>query len=124
MVILEPSDYGCGNHCDQYAVWAWDFGTGQSKCPSSTGQSGSADRKSTWTDAAGAGGTFYSRQQEVSNLADQLGAQLDPRYTFDNFVVGKPNEFAHAASKRVAEADIPPFNPLFLYGGSVLVKPI
>jgi len=52
-----------------------------------------------------------------SNLAEQLGAPLDPRYTFPDFVVGKPNEFAHAASKRVAEAEIPPFNPLFLYGG-------
>ncbi len=56
------------------------------------------------------------------NPADELGAPLDPRYTFDNFVVGKPNEFAHAASKRVAEADIPPFNPLFLYGGVGLGK--
>ncbi len=54
--------------------------------------------------------------------AEQLGAPLDPRYTFDNFVVGKPNEFAHAASKRVAEADLPPFNPLFLYGGVGLGK--
>jgi chromosomal replication initiator protein len=54
--------------------------------------------------------------------AEQLGAPLDPRYTFDDFVVGKPNEFAHAASKRVAEADIPPFNPLFLYGGVGLGK--
>lgn len=54
--------------------------------------------------------------------AEELGAQLDPRYTFENFVVGKPNEFAYAASKRVAEADIPPFNPLFLYGGVGLGK--
>lgn len=68
------------------------------------------------------GAPSYERPQETPNLADQLGAQLDPRYTFDNFVVGKPNEFAHAASKRVAEAEIPPFNPLFLYGGVGLGK--
>jgi len=57
-----------------------------------------------------------------SPAAEELGAPLDPRYQFDDFVVGKPNEFAHAASKRVAEADLPPFNPLFLYGGVGLGK--
>jgi len=61
------------------------------------------------------------RRNEISR-GEELGAQLDPRYTFDDFVVGKPNEFAYAASKRVAEADIPPFNPLFLYGGVGLGK--
>jgi chromosomal replication initiator protein len=52
---------------------------------------------------------------------------LDPRFTFENFVVGKPNELAHAAARRVAEActdAVPtvPFNPLFLYGGVGLGK--
>ncbi|MGH6981133.1 MAG: DnaA ATPase domain-containing protein, partial [Stellaceae bacterium] len=52
---------------------------------------------------------------------------LDPRFTFENFVVGKPNEFAHAAAKRLAEAAVaeslqPPFNPLFLHGGVGLGK--
>lgn len=51
-----------------------------------------------------------------------FGAPLDARYTFDNFVVGKSNELAHAASRRVAEADIVPFNPLFLYGAVGLGK--
>jgi chromosomal replication initiator protein len=46
-----------------------------------------------------------------------LGAPLDPRYTFGNFVVGKPNELAHAASRRVSEGGPVGFNPLFLYGG-------
>ncbi|MEM6902601.1 MAG: chromosomal replication initiator protein DnaA, partial [Pseudomonadota bacterium] len=53
---------------------------------------------------------------------DALTAQLDPRFTFDNFVVGKPNELAHAAARRVAESDAVPFNPLFLYGGVGLGK--
>jgi chromosomal replication initiator protein len=54
---------------------------------------------------------------------DGISAPLDPRYTFEAFVVGKPNEFAWAAAKRVAEATkAPPFNPLFLYGGVGLGK--
>lgn len=50
------------------------------------------------------------------------GAQLDGRFTFDSFVVGKPNELAHAAAKRVAEGGPVTFNPLFLYGGVGLGK--
>ena len=51
-----------------------------------------------------------------------VGASLDPRFTFDNFVVGKPNELAYAASRRVADPAAVPFNPLFLYGGVGLGK--
>jgi chromosomal replication initiator protein len=47
---------------------------------------------------------------------------LDPRFTFENFVVGKPNELAYAAARRVAETDQVNFNPLFLYGGVGLGK--
>jgi chromosomal replication initiator protein len=48
---------------------------------------------------------------------------LDPRFTFDSFVVGKPNEFAYACARRVAEQPAcPGFNPLFLYGGVGLGK--
>ncbi|SFJ62198.1 chromosomal replication initiator protein DnaA [Celeribacter neptunius] len=54
--------------------------------------------------------------------ADLPGAPLDPRFTFDNFVVGKPNELAHAAARRVAEGGPVTFNPLFLYGGVGLGK--
>ncbi len=50
------------------------------------------------------------------------GAPLDARFTFDSFVVGKPNELAHAAAKRVAEGGPVSFNPLFLYGGVGLGK--
>jgi chromosomal replication initiator protein len=42
---------------------------------------------------------------------------LNTRYTFDSFVVGKSNEFAHAASRAVAEQPSKAYNPLFLYGG-------
>ena len=47
---------------------------------------------------------------------------LDARFTFDRFVVGKPNELAHAAARRVAEGGPTTFNPLFLYGGVGLGK--
>ena len=54
---------------------------------------------------------------------DELpGATLDARFTFDSFVVGKPNELAHAAARRVAEGGPVSFNPLFLYGGVGLGK--
>jgi chromosomal replication initiator protein len=56
-------------------------------------------------------------------MADaDIGAPLDPRFTFSNFIVGKPNELAFAAARRVAEANAVPFNPLFLYGGVGLGK--
>jgi chromosomal replication initiator protein len=52
-----------------------------------------------------------------------VNSNLDPRFTFDNFVVGKPNELAHAAARKVAESDtVATFNPLFLYGGVGLGK--
>jgi chromosomal replication initiator protein len=48
---------------------------------------------------------------------------LDQRFSFDNFVVGKPNEFAYACARRVAELPASQgFNPLFLYGGVGLGK--
>ena len=47
---------------------------------------------------------------------------LDPRFCFDNFVVGKPNELAHAAARRVAQGGPVTFNPLLLYGGVGLGK--
>jgi chromosomal replication initiator protein len=63
------------------------------------------------------------REAESANgERDSIGATLDTRYTFKNFVVGKPNEFAYAAARRVAETKQPAFNPLFLYGGVGLGK--
>jgi chromosomal replication initiator protein len=55
-------------------------------------------------------------------LEDSFGAAIDPRYTFESFVVGKSNELAYAASKRLAESSEVPFNPLFLHGGVGLGK--
>ena len=68
--------------------------------------------------------------QATPDILDDKGdvsAPLDPRFTFENFVVGKPNALAHAAARRVADACVGPgrsvpFNPLFLYGGVGLGK--
>ncbi|MEC9267290.1 MAG: chromosomal replication initiator protein DnaA [Pseudomonadota bacterium] len=54
--------------------------------------------------------------------AANLSAPIDPRFTFETFIVGKPNELAFAAARRVAEAPNVPFNPLFLFGGVGLGK--
>ncbi|HEX2939908.1 MAG TPA: chromosomal replication initiator protein DnaA [Rhodopila sp.] len=62
-------------------------------------------------------------QEEKTEPRSDLAAPLDPRFTFDGFVVGKPNEFAYACARRVAERPSSPgFNPLFLYGGVGLGK--
>ncbi|MEM9429841.1 MAG: chromosomal replication initiator protein DnaA [Pseudomonadota bacterium] len=58
---------------------------------------------------------------EPSGL-DASGSRLDPRFKFDSFVVGKPNELAHAAARRVAAGGPVTFNPLFLHGGVGLGK--
>lgn len=61
--------------------------------------------------------------ERVQDARSDLVAPLDPRFTFDSFVVGKPNEFAYACARRVAEKPSSPgFNPLFLYGGVGLGK--
>lgn len=57
-----------------------------------------------------------------TNLNDSLSVPLNPQYTFDNFVVGKTNEFAYAAARKVAESRNVSFNPLFLYSGVGLGK--
>jgi chromosomal replication initiator protein len=62
-----------------------------------------------------------NRSEERMDQRSEL--TIDPRFTFDAFVVGKPNEFAYACARRVAEQPSSPgFNPLFLYGGVGLGK--
>lgn len=63
-----------------------------------------------------------SEEDDEEREVEETRSRLDPRLTFETFIVGKPNEFAYAAAQRAAEASTPQFNPLFLYGGVGLGK--
>lgn len=64
------------------------------------------------------------KANENKNITEKfdIDCPLDERFTFDSFVVGKPNALAHAAARRVVESAKVPFNPLFIYGGVGLGK--
>ncbi len=65
---------------------------------------------------------YEDKDDEEDTYYDDISAPLDPKFTFDNFIVGKPNELAYAAAQRVAQSEVVSFNPLFLYGGVGLGK--
>ena len=66
---------------------------------------------------------FSPGEHAINTAPAAQNQSLNPRYSFENFVVGTSNRLAHAASLAVAEKPAQAYNPLFLYGGVGLVKP-
>lgn len=61
-------------------------------------------------------------ENDTSSVVEEIGSPINPKFTFESFVVGPSNEFLYAAAKAVAEHPSDAYNPLFIYGGTGLGK--
>ncbi|WP_067858114.1 chromosomal replication initiator protein DnaA [Nocardia shimofusensis] len=66
--------------------------------------------------------TYFAKNQEPTPAPSSSGASLNAKYTFETFVIGASNRFAHAAAVAIAEAPARAYNPLFVWGASGLGK--
>ena len=98
-------------------------GAGASAEPSGAGRDGSDLPGDALADMLDAPALDQADDPRSDPARSEMAVPLDTRFEFDSFVVGKPNEFAYACARRVAERPSSPgFNPLFLYGGVGLGK--
>jgi chromosomal replication initiator protein len=96
----------------------WNAG-GVERNVKNLGDRGAYGTNGTGRTSAVAGSAQTAQPEEESRPPE---AKLNPRYTFDAFVIGASNRFAHAAAQRVAETPASSYNPLFIHGDSGLGK--